>query len=183
MRQLPLSETEFYKAKPFGGELLKKARNRTARPLSTQKAMHLVLRSSQATGDWSFRQPANRKIVDETLNKASKKYGIKVYRYVNSGNHLHLIVKLTNRFTYRSFIRALTGTLAIKITKSNKFRRLTQRFWDRRPFTRLLEWGRDYNRAVDYLLLNQLEAAGIFDYSPGRLKDVCLYPFGRPRYG
>jgi len=183
MKQLKFTTQDFHRTKPFGGDLLKKAKARTARPLSTRKAMHLVLRSSQATGEWGFRTPRNREIVSHTLNKASAKTGVKIYRVANSGNHLHLIVKLTNRFTYARFIRAVTGTLALKITKASKSHRLQKRFWDRRPFTRILEWGRDFSRAVDYLLLNQLEAAGIFNYSPGRMKDVMLYPFGRPRPG
>lgn len=153
---------------------MKKANGRGSRPLTTKKSMHLVLRSTQAVGDWSFRTKKNSKIVDETLKKLTVKYGIKIYAFANSGNHLHLVIKLGNRFTYASFIRSLTGTIALKITGSNKTRALKKKFWDRRPFTRVIEWGRSYDLMKDYIELNQLEAAGVFDFQAGRLKDVML---------
>lgn len=157
---------------------MKKANGRGARPLTTKKSMHLVLRSSQAIGDWSFRTKKNSAIVDLTLKKLSYKYGVKIYGFANAGNHLHLIVKLGNRFTYAGFIRSLTGILALKITGSNKLKALKRKFWDRRPFSRVIEWGRAYTLAKDYLLLNQLEATGVFCYQPNRLRDVILRPFG-----
>jgi REP element-mobilizing transposase RayT len=174
MKQLRFNDDRLKLAKPFGGTLLRKAKNRTARPLSTKKSMHLVLRSSQATGEWSFKR--NGTLVEATIEMAAKKFGVKVYSFANGGNHLHLLVKLGNRFTYNGFIRSLTGTLALKITKANKFKKLKQKFWDARPFSRVIEWGRAYGIAKDYLTLNQLESLGIFDYSKGRLRDVCLHP-------
>lgn len=183
MKQLKLNKTDFKNSRPFGGELMKKANGRGARPLATKKSMHLTLRSSQAVGDWSFRTPKNSAIVQQALQSATKKFGVKVYGIANSGNHLHIIIKLGNRFAYAGFIRALTGTLALKITGANKLRRLKKKFWDYRPYTRVIEWGKAFVTAKDYLLLNQYEAAGVFDFCKGRLKDVVLHPFGRPRPG
>lgn len=93
MKQLKLNRIDFRNSRPFGGELMKKASGRGARPLTTKKSMHLVLRS-------------------------------------------------------------------------------------RRPFSRGIEWGKAYTLAKDYILLNQLEAAGVFCYQPNRLRDVALHPFG-----
>jgi REP element-mobilizing transposase RayT len=178
MKQARFNDQTFKATKPFGGNLLRQAKNRTARPITTKKSMHLVLRSTQAKGEWSFKTPRNKKIVHQTLEETAKKFGVKIYQYANSGNHLHLLVKLGNRFAYNGFIRALSGTLAIKITAANKFKKLNQKFWDARPFSRIVEWGRAYKLIKDYLTLNQLEAEGIFAYQKGRLRDVELHPFG-----
>jgi hypothetical protein len=45
--------------------------------------------------------------------------------------------------------------------------RLT-RFWDARPFSRLIAWGKDYLRLKDYLELNTLETKG-FAKAHGRI--------------
>ena len=41
-----------------------------------------------------------------------------------------------------------------------------QAFWDYRPFSRLLFWGKDYTTAINYLLKNTLEALGFLTYEP-----------------
>ena len=139
--------------------------------------MHLVVRSSQAVNEWSFKTKKNSQIVQDTLEKTSKKYGVKVYSFTNSGNHLHIVLRLTNRFTYKAFIRALTGTIAIKVTGAKKFNKLKKVFWDQRPFTRVLAWGRDFARAIDYVWLNKLESWGAIPYQKGRLRNIILRPF------
>jgi REP element-mobilizing transposase RayT len=159
----------------YGGELRKRVR--TARPIATKKSMHIVLRSSQAVGEWSFKR--NFQIVESTLSWAAKKYGVKVYSLAINGNHIHLLVRLTNRFTYRAFIRSFSGVIALKITKSSKLKKLKKRFFDQRPFSRVVEWGKAFTTAMDYVYLNRLEALGIFEHVKGRLKGVSLYPFGR----
>lgn len=170
MRQLKLDHPAFKKSRPFGGELLRKARGRTARPLSTQKAMHLVLRSSQATGAWSFHR--FDKDIDYILKLAARRFGVKIYRFSNSGNHLHLIIKLGNRYAYSGFIRMISGAIALKVTGSSKVRRLKKRFFDRRPFSRVIEWGRAFQIAKDYVELTYLEAIGALPYSKGRLRQM-----------
>lgn len=177
MKQLAFKEKELKAEKAFGSTLMRKAKNRGARPISTKQAMHVVLRSSQAVGEWSFKSKKNAQIVSETLKATAKKYGVKVYSFANVGNHLHIVLRLTNRQAYRGFIRALTGTIAIKVSGANKLNKLKRKFWDYRPFTRVLTWGRDFSRAIDYIWLNQLESWGVLAHSKGRLKDVVLRPF------
>ncbi len=41
-----------------------------------------------------------------------------------------------------------------------------QAFWEYRPFSRLLHWGKDYKTAISYLLQNTLEALGFTPYTP-----------------
>ena len=114
--------------------------------------MHLVLRSTQAKGEWSFIRHA--KTVKNILEKFARKYGIKLISVANVGNHLHLHIQLGNRYTYAPFIRAITGSIALKI-KGRTTKKL--KFWDRRPFTRIVIGRWAYLGMQDDIKINQLE--------------------------
>ena len=91
----------------------------------------------------------------------SERFGIKVYRFANSGNHLHLLVQPTSRQAYLNFIRALTGIIArIVLNAERGSASMIDRFWDSRPFTRIVEWGKDFAGVRNYIDLNTLEAIG-----------------------
>jgi len=163
-KQLHFHSQSIKKMRQFGGSLLKQSNAKTARPLSTKHAMHVVLRSSQAKGEWSLRSLKNQKTVEKITRNLAKKYGIKIYEYANVGNHLHLLIKLGNRFTFAPFIRSLSGSIALKVTGSNKLKALKEKFWDFRPWTRILEWKKAYSIAKDYVIQNHLEAIGCISY-------------------
>src|SRR3989344_2356817 len=94
----------------YGGTLQKTRFGRSRpRPLprSTQESMHLVLRSTKATGEWSFRRPQNQKKVQALLKKFAGKHEVKILSLANVGNHLHVHARVKNRKGYMSFIRAL----------------------------------------------------------------------------
>jgi len=44
-----------------------------------------------------------------------------------------------------------------------------EKFWDQRPFTKILEWGRMHRAALKYLTQNMLEAIGFIPYQERRL--------------
>jgi hypothetical protein len=182
MKQLALLRNE---RSAYGGELLKTRKGRARpRPLSTRETMHLVLRSSKAQGPWSFRQPRNAKAVKALTAKFAAKYGVKILHAANVGNHLHFHVKLTNRRTYAPFIRALTAAVAMAVTGANRWNGSMEaaikargapmqgpsattskppasaRFWDYRPFTRVIQGLRARLTLRDYLFINQLEGQG-----------------------
>ena len=54
----------------------------------------------------------------------------------------------------------------------------SQGFWEFRPFSRIVNWGRDFKNCVQYLKKNVLEALGFVPYKPRKdyyskwLKDV-----------
>ena len=101
----------------YGGELLKtRAGRSSSRPLSTKHSMPLVLIFSQAKGEWSFRKAKNQRKIGDILSRFSKKYGIRVLSMANVGNHLHLQIQLSNRYTYKPFIRAVTSAIAMAVT-------------------------------------------------------------------
>lgn len=147
----------------YGGNLLKtRAGRRHGRPLTTRETMHLVLRSSKAKGEWSFRRTRNDEHVRRIIEKFSMIYSIRVISLANVGNHLHLQIKLFNRFTYKPFIRAVTAAIAMAITGRNRWTRTAsetpkEKFWDYRPFTRIVESFKGYLGLKDYVRINQLE--------------------------
>ncbi len=204
-----MKQSEFFKKQKsaYGGDLLttRKARARP-RPLCTRNTMHLVLRSTKAKGEWSFKKPSNERKIEALLKKFSLRYGVKVISLANVGNHLHFQIKLSNRFTYRPFIRALTASIAMAVTGSSRWKPLYKsgahpsqnktargapkvnkedkaanvndesgsdqsatgaarknaktRFWDYRPFTRIVESFRAVLNLRDYIRINQLEGYG-----------------------
>lgn len=155
----------------FGGTYLKNSHAKTKRPLSSKLPIHVVLRSSRAKGDLSFRHPRYFAMVQTTIRDIAHRYGIRLYETANVGNHLHLLVKLPHVRRWKPFIRELCGTLARKILglkgrNSTKFE-----FWDQRPFTRIVDgWNRAYRIVKDYIVMNKLEGAGLIS----RLKPPAI---------
>lgn len=119
--------------------------------------MHMVLRSSKAKGPWSFLRTENRHKITLIVDKFSKKYGVKIISLANVGNHLHFHLKLTNRHTYRAFIRAITSAIAMAITKKSRWNKVKEKFWDYRPFTRVVMGFKALLKLRDYIRINQLE--------------------------
>jgi hypothetical protein len=94
----------------YGGELRNTRKGREGpRPLATKYTMHFVLRSSNATKDWSFKKPKNEQKIKQIVERFADKYGVKVFSLGNAGNHLHFHIKLSNRYTYRAFVRSHWG--------------------------------------------------------------------------
>lgn len=168
-KQLGFSLLEDKSIKHFGGVYLNKSHPKVARPLSIKRSMHLVMRSSKATGSYSFLKNS-RKIFD-IIYKQSKLHGVKIYRYANAGNHLHLVILPRSASAYRKFIRAASGLIARLILHkergaAHQASTAKTKFWDQRPYTRIVEWGRDFKSVRNYLMQNILEATGFVIYKP-----------------
>jgi hypothetical protein len=91
---------------------------------------------------------------------------VKVYRFSNSGNHLHFIVLPSSREAFKTYIKAVTGIIARLTLGAERGSAKGLRFWDAKPYTRILEWGRDFKTACRYVLQNTLEALGFIPYQP-----------------
>jgi len=128
----------------------------------------------------------NARIIEKIVRKNARAFGVSIYHYVNVGNHLHLVIRLTHLRLYQPFIRATTGTIARHVTQRQRGLGLTdtgaaaarvprhsarltplrrntsvgakRNFWVARPFTRLVAWGRDYSRIKRYMRKNQNQA-------------------------
>lgn len=163
----------FLKKEPsaYGGVLRNTRKGREgARPLAARSTMHLVLRSSKARGKMSFRYGKNPQYIEQIIKRFATKNGIKILSMANVGNHLHLHIKLGNRFGYAPFIRAISGAIALAVTKALRHTlkhiesetcKSNDHFWDYRPFTRIIEGLRGYLSVRDYIKVNQLEGTGV----------------------
>ncbi len=124
--------------------------------------MHLVVKSTLARGEWALTR--HRQLVHSITHRLSRRFGVRVLQMAVVSNHLHLHIKLGNRYTYAKFIRAWTAALAMGITKvsrTNKPQALRERgFWDRRPWTRILTTFTEIKSLMGYLARNVLEGLG-----------------------
>lgn len=155
----------------FGGTRLR-GNARESRPLALKRPVHLVMKSSLAHGDKSFLNTARKSAIEQLLYRLGKQKGVKVYRYANSGNHLHLLILPSSERAYRAYIRAVAGVIARITMGAERGRALGKKFWDAKPFTRIVEWGRDFSGVCDYILQNTLEALGFIPYQPRKYKKV-----------
>src|SRR4051812_36301062 len=132
------------------------------RPLSTKKALHLVLKSEVAKGALSLSHFKNKQTIDGLVKHYSKKHGVQLYSYSNNGNHIHAVIRFKSVNAYKRFIKALTGhiTYYLKQSYPELFKKI-KKFWLYRPWPRIVEWGRDFKKALQYLAINQMEAMGM----------------------
>jgi REP element-mobilizing transposase RayT len=122
--------------------------------------MHFVLRSSKAKGELSFRRPRNTRMIHDRLTLFARKQCVRILQVAIHGNHIHLHIRLASRHTYPAFIRALTAAIAMAVTGSSRWRKAAGKFWDYRPFSRIVRGRRGFHAVRDYLTINTLEAVG-----------------------
>jgi REP element-mobilizing transposase RayT len=156
----------------YGGELYKKRKGRAhARPLSTRSSMHLVLRSTQARGKKSFLEPSNAYKIKHFVKKFATKYHVQILSLANVGNHLHMQIKLGWRRGYKPFIQALTAAIAVAVGGRSRWNKQKtnaeastdkkiKKFWDLRPFTRIVQGFRAHLTLSNYIEINRLEGQG-----------------------
>jgi hypothetical protein len=220
---------------------------KTARPVAVKQAMHVVLRSSLARDHRSLL--LHDRTIQRMLQRLAKRFHIRLYDIANSGNHLHLILRLPYREALSPFLKAATGLIArlvLKVERGQAWRdrpkcraaprygatskqqassgesRLSKghfpygsresakdrgsgpvaseanpvRFWDARPWTRIVSFGPDFKRLKDYLILNRADLAGFSRASyramlkevrrlqaSGALERLPSFGFGGPATG
>lgn len=167
----------------YGGVLLKTRKGRSqGRPLAVKQTMHLVLRSTKAVQERSFLKRATAHKIQQILKKFSEKYGVKLLSVANVGNHLHIHLKLSNRRTYAPFIRAITSAIAMAASGTSRWCTKAQKgikkFWDYRPFTKVVESHQYFLNLKDYVQINKFEGQG---YSPRSAKAMVWMSSSRWR--
>ncbi len=165
-------QTDFFKKSThrYGGALLKTRKGRAqGRPISTQNSMHFVLRSSLAYGDWSF---INHKMkIRSIVEKFAVQYGVRLNSFANVGNHIHVHLHFTNRFTYKPFIRAISAAIMMAVTGASRWQPLKEilklkgrdtktKFWDYRPYSRIVIGFKAFLTLKDYVQINKHEGLG-----------------------
>jgi REP element-mobilizing transposase RayT len=136
----------------FGGGLLK-GNPKTKRPLDSKLPIHLTLRAKKSV----LRLPKNFAKVTNIIHESAEKHGVKIYKFANVGNHIHLALKIPRVGSWAGFIRELTGRIALacRYTKAEKG------FWMFRPHTRIVRgWKKAFGIVKDYIYLNWCEAEG-----------------------
>jgi hypothetical protein len=111
--------------------------------------------------NFRFLRAANRRVIKSIIEKAAKKFYVTLRRNINVGNHLHLLIHAQNAEMQRNFLRTISALIAREITGARRGAPTTiKKFWDGRPFSRLVPWGRAYQAILNYFSLNSLEAIG-----------------------
>jgi REP element-mobilizing transposase RayT len=159
-----LKQIHFFKElneKPSGnkthGGILTKGKRKIRRPLDTQKPLHLVMRSSKARGELNFLKVQNRTKVENIVRKQAAKFGIRIASFANVGNHLHLLLRISNRKGFQAFLKSTTALIARAVTKARKGNPFGK-FWDTLAYTRILTSSKELAVASKYLRANQIEA-------------------------
>ena len=166
--EIPYNPNFLKKELRFGGSLLKNSHAKTERPLATKTPIHLVLRSSHAYRSRSFLYRKNRHQIPKIIKKTAKKFSIRVDDIANVGNHIHLVIRIhagnltAGRIQFNKFIRAVTGLIARAVLNIRRDRSVGVRFWDQRPFTRIVESWRGIRIIKNYIKKNLMESWGIF---------------------
>jgi REP element-mobilizing transposase RayT len=104
--------------------------------------------------------------IHDFAHALARRCGVRLYRYANVGNHLHLLVKVPSRAVWKRFLKELAGGIALIVTGARKGQPLDRNesgrgFWDHLAFTRIVRFGRDYETVGRYLIKNLFEAAGV----------------------
>lgn len=148
----------------FGGSLLLGAHARSRRPVSAQHALHVVVRSQLAKGELSMRHQHHKRRVDLIVRTQAARWRVRIYEYANVGNHLHVLVRIRSRGAYTGFIRAITGLIARAVLGAERGASKGTRFWQARPFTRLVQWGHSFVVAKNYVIKNAHETLGFYNH-------------------
>ena len=140
------------------------------RPLKANLAIHLVLRSAVAKGPNSLLRWKHREKIDNLIVRQARRFHIKIYRFANVGNHLHILMRISSRDEFNAYIRSVTGLIPRIVLKKERGLAKTLEskdvpgnpneppFWEGRPFTRLVQWGPDYVGVKNYVEKNIMQS-------------------------
>ncbi len=169
--QIPLPGFDWKKSQAFGGAGKAKGNPRTARPIAVKRPMHLVMKSawmklstSNVGGVTSLILMASQ--IEKITRDVGNKTLVQLRDIAVAHDHVHLVIQPKSIYAYRRFIRALSGILARTILDAQKGRAWRKasslkHFWQARPFTRIVEWGKDYVGIKNYVMKNRLDLLGI----------------------
>ena len=76
-----------------------------------------------------------------------------------------MVVVLPSIPAWKQFIRSTTGLIARLVMHVERASGKGVRFWTGRPWTRIVQWGRDLRGVYRYIHLNKVEALGFSRYT------------------
>ena len=140
------------------GGLLARGKRKESRPLNRKKWLHLILKSSKASGRYSFLTPAHQMFIDQLIEKKARKFGVKIHSRANFGHHLHLKLKFENRSMFQNFLRSITAQIARKVTGARKGKPF-RRFWDAPAYTRIVTKRHEELQLCGYIEGSKIEGS------------------------
>jgi len=147
-----------------GGDV-RRGKRKIARPLDTKRPLHIVLRSSRAKRQLSMLHPALAGRIQRGARGLARRFDVRLYRYANVGNHIHLLAQARSRPAFQAFLRSFAGVTARIVTGARRGRPVGQ-FWDRLAYSRVVSWGREYRTVAAYVRQNEDEACGLRPLRP-----------------
>ena len=150
----------------LGGDI-GRGKRKQSRPFSGRLPLHLVLRSSRARGPWSLRRRPHEAAIAEELERAARRFNVKIYERATVENHIHLLVRARSRESLSNFLRFVGGRIAQRVTGALKGQPC-QRFWDELAWSRIVTWGPDFRNVIAYIQLNLCETMGLVPQRPRR---------------
>lgn len=149
---------------------------RGARTFSVRNPLHLVLKSSIACASYSFLSKARE--LEGIIRKQAKKARIHISEVANCGNHFHLLIEAPARKNLNRFVRAICGLIVRKVFgaergRNDEIAQLLQKrrgFFDARPFSRVVSWGKERSKVLEYLSTGKPDTVALED-----LKDSHLH--------
>jgi REP element-mobilizing transposase RayT len=154
-----------------GGEL-RCHKRKLSRPWNSKQPVHVVLRSSAARGPWSLLGPTVREPIRTLALALAQRYGVRLYRYANAGNHLHMLVRAACKMAFQAFLGAFAGMTARLVTGAGKGNPVGK-FWDSVAYSRIVSWGREFRSVDAYVQMNRDEALGL---KPARARKRAPHP-------
>ncbi len=148
----------FFKPPPleFGSSLLE-GKRKLKRTLTTKLPIHMILKGDINISGSLLK---HEKWIDKEIKHWAEKFFIKIFDYGPCSNHIHFNMQISSIENYKKFIRALTSRLAQKL-KIKFFLR---------PYTKILTWGRQFERVLAYIIQNKEEAKGQRPYKPRKAR-------------
>ena len=131
--------------------------------------MHVILRSSIAKGKMSFLSKSHSRKILSIINKNRKRFGIRIYSISINSNHIHILLKLQYRNSFAKFMKSISSIIARFMLGVKKGKAKSKQFWDNRPYSRIVEWGKAYYGVKAYILQNIKEAKGLCEYKPRKI--------------
>ncbi len=153
MKQMKLFKAE---SKSHGGGI-SRGKRKGPRPVTTKSPMHITFKSTRAKGDWNLLRKG--RTIRDQAEETAERFGVRLLRFVNVGNHLHLAVQGRSRRDIQNFLRVFPQRVMFLVTGAKKGNAVG-RFWDDLVHTRVVSWGRDWRNFCSYLFRNQLESEG-----------------------
>lgn len=138
---------------------LRVGKRKIQRPFDRKRPLHLVIKSTKAKGAWSFLNRRNKGLIHALALDLSARYGVKLYRYENVGNHIHLLAQFPSRRELKAFLRVFCQRVMFQVTGACKGNP-QGKFFDAIAFSRVVSWGKEFLAMKTYLWKNAMEGLG-----------------------